>query len=396
MANRKPIKLSVFKGWGSSETIDAKVNIYQVQHKIPDPLASVELEETLKVALRFSANVVRRSTYRESYMSLVLSVLFIWVFVLAILWPMISSGDFNSRTCSHVTNLVTFSMVFLWLVIYERFVLLPRSKERYEQVARELEAGFRAREWHLEFVAQDFDSAFSAVAFFKLTPITPATRRNEEDAKSTTPSFPNVEDEEAWVCASNFNPTGLFGCLRPQAPSLLDGVPVAMKPSVDVFLWGPLTEACVNSRINYFQNQRCRRLGVALLSAIIFIVAFVSISMYYMTIEDNAGPWYYLGMSVIIFFGYIYFYYGMLSITQAMVAKESFHPEMSAIVKEFEPKFADAGFRMEYVMEDQDIPPEFVRKGTCKSGQGFFRFSSATKQDYVKISDTVMNNGWIV
>mmetsp|Transcript_40865 Transcript_40865/g.98552 ORF Transcript_40865/g.98552 Transcript_40865/m.98552 type:complete len:386 (+) Transcript_40865:1611-2768(+) len=385
MKDRKPIKLSVFKGWGSSENIDAKINVYDVQHKVPDPLAKVELEDTLKAALRFAANRVRRTTCKESVGALTLSMCFMWVFLFAILWLM--NDDSSTPAVLIVVG---------WLALYERFVILPRSKERYEQVARELEAGFRARGWQLEFEAQHFDSPMSAVAFFKLTPIAPSSS-NGEAANSKTAGCPNVEeDEEAWVCTSNVDAGGLLSCLRPKVPTLLDGVPVSMKSSVDAFLWGPLTEACVNARMTYFQGQMCKRAGVGILSAIVLAAAMLTFIMYYSTLEHSTGALYFVGMLFVIFFGSIYFYYGMLSITEAMVAKHSYHPDMSAILKEFEPKFADAGFRMEYITEDQEIPSEYVRKGSCKSGQGFLRFVSVAKRDYVKISDTALDNGWLV
>ncbi|CAJ1939951.1 unnamed protein product [Cylindrotheca closterium] len=376
MEDPKQIKLSVYKGWGRSEKIDAKINIYQVQHQVPDPLAKVELEETLKAALRFSANAVRRTTYKESFGTLMSSILFMCAFLVAVLWFMISHHVAYNRSNSHLANIIMILIVFVWIILYERFVILPRSKERYEHAARELDAGFRTRGRQLEFVTESFDSPLKAVAFFKLTPVAPSSSSDGKDANAATIGFPNVEDGEVWVCASSLNAAPyLSSFFHPKAPSLLDGVPASMKSSVDLFLWGLLTEACGSARTKYFHGQVCWRSGVKVLSVFVLVTAIVGLTMYYSAIGGDTaelGALFYLGIVIAVFLGSIYFYYGMLSITQAMVAKQSFHPEMPAIVKEFEPKFADAGFRMEYIMEDQEIPLEYVRKGSCKSGQGFF------------------------
>jgi hypothetical protein len=60
-------------------------------------------------------------------------------------------------------------------------------------------------------------------------PIPRQRGRKGKAANSTTAGCPNAEDEEAWVCASDFNAGGCFGCLCPKAPSLLDGVPVSIE-----------------------------------------------------------------------------------------------------------------------------------------------------------------------
>ena len=301
-----------------------------------------------------------------------------------------------------VSHFLTAFLVLLWFTLFERFVILPRSKERYEQAARELEAGFRARGWQLEFVAKDFDSPMKVVAYFQLTPVLPSSNSSSNNNHGDVIKYNEEEDEneEAWVLASSVDPHGIGWLLRPKAPSLLDGVPVSMKLSVDVFLWGPLTEACVKARMKHTSDSCCWAIGAYFLSTIALVFAFVAIFvlLYFISIEGEEATdfIYYGGMVIAIFIGYFYLLYAMLSITEAMVAKKSFHPEMSAIVKEFEPKFEDAGFRMEYITEDQEIPLEYKRKGSCKSGHGFLRFVSVTKQDYVKISDTAVNNGWVV
>ena len=100
--DNEPLKLSVFQGWGSSEKIDAKINIYHVQHEVPDRFTRItKLDETLKAALRFSANLVRRTAYKESTVALALSMAFMWAFVVAIVWLLVSygEGDAQGKTC---------------------------------------------------------------------------------------------------------------------------------------------------------------------------------------------------------------------------------------------------------------------------------------------------------
>ena len=63
-------------------------------------------------------------------------------------------------------------------------------------------------------------------------------------------------------------------------------------------------------------------------------------------------------------------------------AKCSFHPEIATVIKVFGPRFTDAGFRMEYITEGQQVTTEYVRKGLYKFGRGLLRSISATKKDY--------------